>query len=152
MFKFVVGVCVTVLVILLVWGVQQKNDRQTRPADTTENTTPNTIQATYSGTLLCGDCSGMETTLVLNQNSNNQPSTYTQTSIYLGKNVEPLVESGNWSIENQETATGPRTIYALTSTTGSKQYFLKRENTLKMLDADQNPLPENLLSTLTKSN
>jgi copper homeostasis protein (lipoprotein) len=136
----------------LVWGVLQKNYKQTLPADATENTATNTIQATYSGTLLCGDCSGMETTLVLNQNSNNQPSTYTQTSIYLGKNVEPLVESGNWSIENQETSTGPRTIYALTSLTGSKQYFLKQENTLKMLDADQNPLPANLLSTLTKSN
>lgn len=148
MVKFVIGVLALAVIGLLVWGVGQKMKVDSKQSLSESTMTTETGRTTYSGTLPCGDCSGIETTLVLYQNEDKQPTTYKMTSIYTGKNVDPLVENGKWTIESGQGAYHSETIYKLSSEAGSEQNFILSNDSLQLLDGSGNRLPGSLPSTL----
>lgn len=81
---------------------------------------------TYTGTLPCADCEGIQTTIVLNQDN-----TFTRTEEYLGKKGKPTSTKGNF-IWND----GGNTITLVDG--DRKQQYRVGENTLNHLDMEGN--------------
>lgn len=55
-------------------------------------------QESFSGTLPCADCPGIDTQMTFISRGSSQ-GTYTLKLIYRDRNVEPFVEQGTWSSE-----------------------------------------------------
>jgi uncharacterized lipoprotein NlpE involved in copper resistance len=77
--------------------------------------TPTTFFGTYSGTIPCADCEGIETTLTLNDDK-----TFSITRKYLGKGDDkPFVSNGRWdwmsdnAIKLNEPGGAPTLIYVM---------------------------------------
>lgn len=79
---------------------------------------------TYTGTLPCADCSGIQTTLLLNGNH-----TYTLTSLYIGRDTS-FVEKGTW----QQVEKNNMQVYQLQNAGTISYYERVDQYTLKMLD------------------
>ncbi len=64
------------------------------PSEMSANMGPSSQHGVYQGTLPCGDCSGIDTTLTLNLND-----TYVIQKIYVGSDRSPVITSGSvsWS-------------------------------------------------------
>lgn len=78
---------------------------------------------TYTGTLPCADCAGIETSITLNQDQ-----TYLITSLYVGESEEPFEEDGQF-----EWNSAGNTITLDGIEDGPNQYFVG-ENFLRQLD------------------
>ena len=91
----------------------------------------------WEGYLPCADCSGIEYQLTLRDNKS-----YEGTMIYEGKNVNPFVEDGSWSISSKG-------WLILTSGSNSQMKFLIQDKALRMLDQSgkiiQGPMSENYI-------
>lgn len=122
------------------------NNNESNEQTTTETTTT-TIEAeapaflgTYVGTLPCADCSGINTTIVLNADN-----TYAITREYQGKEGENTVEQGNYTYnatDNKLTLT-PAAEGEIATT------YRVAENALVQLDADGNDRPADIVATYT---
>lgn len=82
---------------------------------------------TYSGTMPCADCEGIETVVNLNKDE-----TYSMEMTYLGKNVKPFAEKGTfkWSDDGKK--------IILINDESSETIFLVGENQITQLDGDGN--------------
>lgn len=87
------------------------------------------FQQTYSGTLPCADCSGIQTTLIISSpKQHSEEGTYTIEDVYQGKNVQPYTVSGTWTIDDNILSLHPDKSSDVT-------YFLiSNPSTLQMLD------------------
>ncbi len=118
----------------------------------TKNANSN-IVGIYTGKFPCADCEGIQTTLTLYQNPNTlKPTTYSLELVYLGRNVKPFDEVGNWTYTNGMKNNPNALIYQLNPNNSNQtEYYLKVNNTeLKMLDSNKNEIPSNLNFTLMK--
>jgi YD repeat-containing protein len=90
---------------------------------------------TYEGTIPCADCSGISTTLTLNQDN-----TFRKSEIYQGKSTKAFMTEGtfSWDEDGQRITT--------TSTNGDKQQYFVGENVLFHLDKDGQRIEGNLAS------
>lgn len=157
--KLLLGLVVT-LVLVCVLGFYIYSQNQTAPPSasvqppanqTTQSTqTAPTTPQTYKGVLPCADCSGIDTTLVLNPDK-----TFELTEIYQGKNDDdPFVTKGSWELETGTPQNPQAQVYVLTTETGEKyNYLVDGANKLTSLDSDKNPIdaPFNLSLTLVNS-
>jgi uncharacterized lipoprotein NlpE involved in copper resistance len=96
---------------------------------------------TYTGTLPCADCEGIQTTLKFTEDG-----TFTRDAQYLGKQEEPFLESGNFELQ-RETAT-----VTLSLSDGGTQQYLLEDEALLHLDKQGNRIEGDLaeLYKLTK--
>ena len=89
----------------------------------------------WEGYLPCADCSGIQYQLTLRNNQS-----YEGTMTYEGKNVNPFVEEGSWSISSQG-------WLILSSGSNTQMKFLIQDKSLRMLDQSgkviQSALAEN---------
>ncbi len=79
----------------------------------------------WKGTIPCADCEGIAVQLTFNPDKR-----FRQTYVYLGKNVSPFVDSGNWAVEKND-------MIRLTGNNGHKSYLRMAGNRLQMLDANK---------------
>lgn len=95
----------------------------------TEKITPkyeNDVYGIYRGTIPCADCEGIKTTIHLETDN-----TFTTTSEYLGRNVDPFQTSGTFNWDQSGTK-------IILDDSKSKSYFLVGEDTLTQLDQSGN--------------
>lgn len=91
--------------------------------------------STYKGRLPCADCQGIDATITLFGDT-----TYNQQYIYINKGIVSD-EKGTWSVIKGLTGKPNATGYQLTSTDGTKSYYVLQGNKLSPLDADLNEIP-----------
>lgn len=90
--------------------------------------------STWEGVIPCADCPGIVYTLTLKKDSN-----YIGKMVYEEKSVEPIIDSGNWIIND----TG-KIILSSAEKGSSPQYLLFKEKFVEMLDGDGNKIETNL--------
>jgi uncharacterized lipoprotein NlpE involved in copper resistance len=90
------------------------------------------ISATFKANLPCADCSGIESTLIINKDN-----TYQRTDVYTGKDVKPYQEKGMW-VQVKGIQRDPKaTIYQFKANgaTTSQNYLMVNDNQLKSLNS-----------------
>ncbi|EMC9359376.1 TPA: envelope stress response activation lipoprotein NlpE [Proteus mirabilis] len=97
------------------------------------------VDQTYNSILPCADCSGIDTTILVNQDGS-----YVMEQSYQGTSDDnrSFFESGTWSLSKDK--------LTLTNSYGEKSYYLPREDKLVMLDIDGNVINSGLNYTLAK--
>lgn len=86
------------------------------------------VPGTYEGTLPCADCEGIQFQLVLRDDEHYQSS-----SIYLGKNETPFIDSGTWSIADDSVV-----VLGDQHTDSQQSFVVETNGTLRMLDQKRN--------------
>lgn len=96
------------------------------------------IEATYTGTIPCADCPGIDETITFYSDK-----TYNDKNIYQERNVD-YTAKGSWGLTND--------IYELTnSESGNKSYYQIQGNKIVPLDPDtKKPIVSPLNLSLTK--
>lgn len=97
------------------------------------------VDQTYNSILPCADCSGIDTTILVNQDGS-----YVMEQSYQGSadDKRSFFESGTWVLGKDK--------LTLTNSYGEKSYYLPREDKLVMLDIDGNVINSELNYTLAK--
>jgi len=83
------------------------------------------ILGTYSGTLPCADCGGIQTELILNEDSS-----YKLTKKYVGKNERAFENSGNWTFNEDNK------IITLSDIEDASDQYKVEKNSLRYLDKE----------------
>jgi inhibitor of cysteine peptidase len=103
----------------------------------------------YAGMMLCADCSGIKTILMLNRTNQGVPINYTMTETFVGKQVKPRVTGGRWTIEHGDATDKNATVYQLHQAgSNAVTSFVKVGGELRMLDGDMTELPASVPHTL----
>ncbi|HCH50768.1 MAG TPA: copper homeostasis/adhesion lipoprotein NlpE [Proteus sp.] len=97
------------------------------------------VDQTYNSILPCADCSGIDTTILVNQDGS-----YVMEQRYQGSADDKgsFFESGTWVLSKDK--------LALTNSYGEKSYYLPKEDKLVMLDIDGNVINSELNYSLVK--
>lgn len=96
------------------------------------------LNGIYKGDLPCADCTGISETLILAADGS-----YILEDVYQGKSVKPFQTQGKWELNGN--------ILKLTPKEGPNiQYFQTGENSLTMLDNNQQKIESPFNQTLTK--
>src|SRR6476619_1629812 len=85
---------VFVLVIGYLVLTRQKNDQQSNLPEKPAIADDGKDRAIYEGVTPCADCEGIQVRINLKDNGK-----YKMTSVYQGKNVQPLIEKGTWTTQ-----------------------------------------------------
>jgi predicted secreted protein len=105
----------------------------------------------YSGMMVCADCSGIKTILMLNRSSQGAPINYTMIETFVGRPAagKPRVTGGTWTIQHGTAADKNATVYQLhqAGSTGVTS-FVKVGTELRMLGGDMTELPSGVSHTL----
>ncbi len=96
--------------------------------------------ATFQGETPCGDCPGVDTTVTLKSDG-----TYTLKRVYLERK-STFQESGTWSYDQKRA----RLTLFPTGKGNTEEFSITFSAQLHMLDADGNPLPSRMNSTLVE--
>ncbi len=116
--------------------------------DATTTPVAKTAFAVYEGRLPCADCEGIDTILTLYNDE-----TYTMSSTYLGREVEPYIENGKWTTLRGDATNPDATVYQLYSEADGSttdQNYLVVGNELQQLDQDLRPIESPFNTSLTK--
>lgn len=110
---------------------------------------------TFSGTIPCADCKGIETELVLNGDANGSGRTFTMKQTYLGKPADKnvVVSSGKWFLAKGNNQDPDAMMLQLIPTEGSNDmlYFVQVSDTeIKLLDKKQKAIQRNHSYSLKK--
>lgn len=89
-----------------------------------------TPEGTYYGTLPCADCPGINYTITFENDS-----TYSEVQFYQERNINPIKNTGNFTISED----GTITLTDKGDTKGMRQFKLKKD-TLQMLDVSGKPI------------
>ncbi|OCQ50702.1 Lipoprotein NlpE precursor [Photorhabdus australis subsp. thailandensis] len=94
-----------------------------------QQTSSQPVDQTFKGILPCADCSGIDTTLLLDGDGS-----YILEQTYLGTRdgEQPFFESGQWVKEGEK--------IRLTKSDDQKYYYLPKGGNLVMLDIEGNPI------------
>lgn len=97
------------------------------------------IDQTYNSILPCADCSGIDTTILVNQDGS-----YIMEQNYQGKSDDNnrFFESGTWVLSADK--------LTLTNGYGEKSYYIPKDDKLVMLDIDGNVISSGLNYSLAK--
>ncbi|MBS9781874.1 MAG: copper resistance protein NlpE N-terminal domain-containing protein [Gammaproteobacteria bacterium] len=98
------------------------------PATTNKVVSQSHIQGVYKGTLPCADCSGIETTVTLNNDK-----TYEKLEKYLGKDNANFQEKGTFAFTNDKKQ------IILTDSSQTKTYYAIDKNQIILLGNDGKP-------------
>lgn len=112
-------ICFLLLICLLIFSCGRKNNVIKEPNPTLVAT----LSGDWAGELPCADCAGISYKLTLNSDM-----TYTDVSVYRGRNENPFFESGTWKLLSDSSL----------SLSSSGRKFLLSSNELIMLDLDGN--------------
>jgi predicted secreted protein len=107
----------------------------------------------YSGMMVCADCSGIKTTLVLERDDHGAPGAYTMSETYMGRSAAGTRKtSGMWTIVRGDAADKNAVVYQLHQAGSlSVTSFVKgNENELRMLDGNLAELPASVPHTLKR--
>lgn len=106
---------------------------------------------TYTGTLPCADCSGLQTTLTLiQQKPQAQFGAYVLHETYVGKSMQPNVSEGEWTITRGTPADPQAKVLNLTQLNSNDvAYYLMDAAGLHMLDQKKNKVDSPFNETLT---
>lgn len=124
-----------------------------QPADValTAQTEPMTL--TFSGVLLCADCPGIKTELVLTRKAAGwAEGTYRLTETYIDRGA-PFVSTGDWTTLRGDATDDDATVYELNpDDPKTARHFLRvgDDQAIRTLDGDMKPLPKGLPDTLTR--
>lgn len=106
-----------------------------------KNTSTVPVDQVYTGVLPCADCSGIEATLLVNQDGS-----YVEQLIYLGTKDgnTGFHEAGKWSVEGNKLRT--------TNPKGENTFFAKADNgeSVTLLDLEGNPIETELNYSLNR--
>lgn len=140
-----------ILGVVLLAAILALGSRNTQPAS--QQATPTAkptvainyklLTTTYSGTLPCADCSGLETRLSLTKSSEfSAEGTYVLKETYVGKDVKPLETKGDWTTLRGTPTNENATVYELNpDKKEDSRYFLKdSDDEIKMLNKDLNEI------------
>mgnify|MGYP001007259216 CR=1 FL=1 len=122
-------IIISTLTLLAACGGNSENSND-NAASNADNTSTNTSTTeTYTGTLPCADCEGIDVSLELNPDSN-----YVMTSVYKGSRVDSsnnsFKDSGVWKIYGADTV-------CLIGKDSSMLTYIKTDSTLTQLDGDK---------------
>ena len=135
-----------VLIVVLLGGyfaltgqtTQTNNTQQPESSTSQEEEESGVERSVYEGRTPCADCEGIDVRLALRDNYR-----YRMTSTYLGKDVEPLVESGSWNTRKGDATNPDADVLELTSRDDTKTYFLMTADGLTQLGEDMQPMTDN---------
>ena len=99
-------------------------NRNTPEQETVATPEPRKVAGQYGGTIPCASCEGIVYNLDLKEDS-----TYTSEMLYLGENVKPYTEAGNYYYINEH-------IIALQKDANLPSFIQVEEKRLRMLDGD----------------
>ena len=123
------------------------------PASLTESAGEESVLlGVFTGVTACADCPGIDTRLTLLQDSPySAEGTYELSLTYQERAVEPYVETGTWTTERGTPADPDAVVYALYAEGAEtpQRYERVDAGTIRLLDADGNPLDASLGFTLT---
>lgn len=85
------------------------------------------LPATYSGTIPCGSCPGIEYSLQLSEDE------YTESLFYIDRDPEPVIINGNWEAKGDSVVLNPEIEQ-------EKKYFLIYQEEAYMLDSNRNKI------------
>ncbi|MFY0252951.1 copper resistance protein NlpE [Chitinophaga sp. 30R24] len=141
------------LLACVAFAVACRHSGKSTAADSTATTmaTDTATWVTYSGTLPCGDCEGIVTELAL-QIAPNSNHHFTLKETYEGKN-QTLPSEGIFTVLHNPTSNPSATIILLNPDKDKnlQRYFQQvNENEIKLLDAEQKVIENNLNYTLKK--
>ncbi|GAB1439815.1 envelope stress response activation lipoprotein NlpE [Providencia sp.] len=109
--------------------------------NTAKNAQTVPVDNVYSGVIPCADCSGIEATLLVNQDGS-----YVEQLVYLGTKDgnSAFHDSGKWSLEGNKLRT--------TNAKGENTYFSKAadDQSVTLLDLEGNPIETQLNYTLDR--
>ncbi|HEY0979348.1 MAG TPA: copper resistance protein NlpE [Candidatus Paceibacterota bacterium] len=111
------------------------------------------LLGTFTGVTACADCPGIDTRLTLREDGPySARGTYELTLIYRESNVAPYRETGTWTTERGTPANPDAVVYALYAEGAEtpQRYERVDAGTIRLLDADGNPLDASLGFTLTR--
>ena len=97
----------------------------------------NELAGTWQGKLPCADCEYINYKLILLSDNS-----YKDEMDYYNKDVKPFQTAGKWSFSDN--------ILTLDESTGMKQKFRLSGNTLNLLDASGNSVPQGQITRMTK--
>lgn len=124
-----------------------------QPADVTLTAQTEPMTLTFAGTLLCGDCPGIKTELVLTRKAAGwAEGTYRLTETYLERSG-PTVTTGDWTTLRGDALDEDATVYELNpDNPKTARHFLRvgDDQAIRTLDGDMKPLPKGLPDTLTR--
>lgn len=104
-------------------------------------------QGTYTGTTPCADCPGINTSLTLNENNYGNPTTYSLSLDYQGRDTS-FTEKGAWTVSTWKNK--PLITLVPQDSTQVTYYEVLSSSQIRQLDGDRNPIPESMPFTLTK--
>ena len=111
------------------------------------------MSLTFAGTLLCGDCPGIKTELVLTRKAAGwAEGTYRLTETYLERGG-PTVTTGDWTTLRGDAVDDDATVYELNpDDPKTARHFLRvgDDQAIRILDGDMKPLPKGLPDTLSR--
>lgn len=113
------AIYLSIIISFLIFSCGQKNNVTQEPNPESVNS----FLGDWFGELPCADCSGISYKLTLNNDM-----TYSDVSVYRGKDENPFFESGSWTVLSDSTI----------SLSGSNRKFLMSNNELVMLDMEGN--------------
>lgn len=141
--KGIIVAVIVIAIIVILTGIFLKANNWKK--------SPTTFVKTYSGTLPCADCSGLQTTLTLiRQNAQATKGAYVLHELYEGKGMQPLISEGEWEISNG-TPQDPKgkllTLKPLNS--NDVTYYLLDAAGLHLLDQTKHTINSPFNETLT---
>lgn len=111
------------------------------------------VWGVFTGTLPCADCSGINTTLTLTSAGQyTDTGLFTLEQVYEGKSIQPITSQGSWTVNRGMPGDLNATVVELTENASNQHYYFLRvgQDTLEMLDAEQNKIPSDIPRTLTR--
>jgi predicted secreted protein len=107
----------------------------------------------FSGMMPCADCSGIRTTLTLDRDTQDAPTTYTMSEIYVGRPAAKNPEtSGTWTIVRGDASDKSATVYQLhpTESTVVSSFVKVSDTELRLLDGSLGEIPASVPHTLKR--
>lgn len=106
---------------------------------------------TFSGTLPCADCSGLDVSMTFTVGNENEPNTYTETDSYQGKDVT-YTTTGTWEYETG-TQNDPKAVVIKVTPDGSAQsqyYLVVDKDHIQLLSSEKEVIDSPFNETLTR--
>ncbi len=116
--------------------------------ETEITTTQNVYQGTYTGVTPCADCSGITTTLMLNENNTGNPTTYLLNLSYQERDTT-ATETGKWTVSTWKNK--PLITLVPQDSAQVTYYQVLNSTQIRQLDGDRNEIPDSMPFTLTKT-
>lgn len=143
-----IGSLLSVFICLSI--IQKYQNRETFPQEKEVNPIVMEETVTYSGTLPCADCAGIETILRLSNTPGVNEGTFVLQENYLGKGTTET--SGTWTttIGNKKDPKATILVLTLEKELGLRNFLKTKDHQLILLDRERNGIPSKQTPLLTQ--